>query len=169
MIRNPRINKWTALLAATLFAMALSLAGCEKQNNQNGCTNADPNTEEAAIQAFIKEKGINATKHSRGVYYEIVHQGSTVGPRQTSFIYCTYKGTRLDGVVFDEQSNPGRTGFQLNGLIEAWKICLPLIGKGGTIKMVLPSALGYGCNGGGEKIPPNTPLYFEVTLVDFFN
>lgn len=156
------------LNAFAFVAMAaLLLAGCTKSST-TGCQVQDPSKEEAAIQAFISAKGITATKHSRGLYYQIINPGSTGRPTNTSVIYCTYKGTLLDDKVFDQQTNPGRTGFQLSGLIEAWKIALPLIGKGGTIKMVLPSALGYGCNASGD-IPANSPLYFEMTLVDFFN
>lgn len=162
-----KINGWWAMMTLAVAALIFSLAGCNKEDQ--GCKPADPSTEESAMQAFIAAKGMNPTKHSKGVYYEILAPGSSVGPKQTSYIYCTYQGTLLDGTVFDEQYNPGFTGFQLNGLIEAWKLTLPLIGKGGKIRMVVPSALGYGCKGGGDKIPANTPLYFEVTLVDYFN
>lgn len=161
-------NSFSALMTAAFCLIAVFfLAGCSKSTAD--CTVQDPSKEDAQMQAFITSKGIKATKHSKGMYYEITNQGSTTRPQATSIIYCTYKGTLLDGTVFDQQSNPGQTGFQLNGLIEAWKIALPLIGKGGSIKLIAPSALAYGCKGSGTTIPANTPLYFELTLVDFFN
>ncbi|QGW27696.1 peptidylprolyl isomerase [Phnomibacter ginsenosidimutans] len=162
-----KFMKKISVVLLMCVAVAATLAGCTKSST--GCQVQDPSKEEAAIQAFIAAKGITATKSSRGLYYQIITPGSTSRPQNTSVIYCTYKGTLLDGTVFDQQTNPGLTGFQLSGLIEAWKIGLPLIGKGGSIKMILPSALGYGCTGSGSSIPPNTPLYFEMTLVDFFN
>jgi FKBP-type peptidyl-prolyl cis-trans isomerase len=151
-----------------ITAIALfTVVGCNK--DESGCTLQDPSVEDPAMLKFIDSIGMTATKLSKGMYYQILNPGSATVPKQSSIIYCTYKGTLLNGTVFDEQSNAGRTGFQLNGLIEGWKIGLPLIGKGGRIRMVIPSSLAYGCTGSGASIPPNTPIYFDMTLVDFYN
>ncbi|HSC55314.1 MAG TPA: FKBP-type peptidyl-prolyl cis-trans isomerase [Phnomibacter sp.] len=156
------LRKGFMILALAIFATT----GCVK--NDGGCKPQDPSIEDAAMLKFIDSIGMNATKLNKGMYYEILNQGSASHPKQESIIYCTYRGTLLNGTEFDSQSNPGQTGFQLNGLIEAWKIAVPYIGKGGRIRMVVPSSLGYGCKGGGTTIPPNTPLFFDLTLVDFF-
>jgi FKBP-type peptidyl-prolyl cis-trans isomerase FkpA len=166
-MKNIRIKGWWSFMALAIITLTISLVACNKEDTT--CASFDGAAEDAAIQAFMKAKGIKGTKYSKGLYYEIVYPGSAVGPKQTSVIYCTYKGTLLNDSTFDEQSNPGRTGFQLNGLIEGWKLGLPLVGKGGTIRLMVPSNLGYGCACSGTKIPPNSPLYFEITLVDFFN
>lgn len=145
----------------------LSVVGCTK--TQSGCTEQNPSVEDPAMLKFIDSIGMKATKVTGGMYYEILNPGSGTTPKQTSIIYCTYKGTLLNGTVFDSQSNAGQTGFQLNGLIEGWKVALPYIGKGGRIRLVVPSAMAYGCEGGGATIPPNTPLFFDLTLVEFYN
>ncbi len=164
---------WKLAIAGVLMgAWALLFAGCTKDTNSNNCTPQDVSVEEPAIKAFATANGINATRTNRGLYYEIIRPGATGRPTVNSIVYVTYKGTLLDGRVFDQQTNPGRTGFQLNGLIEGWKLGIPLIGKGGAIKLMIPSALGYGCKGSGDTssiIKPNLPLYFEIELVDFFN
>ncbi len=153
-----------AIIAVTI----LTAAGCTK-DDAGACKIQDPSVEDAAMLKFIDSIGMKAIKLNKGMYYEILNAGSSTTPKQTSIIYCTYKGTLLNGTVFDEQSNAGRTGFQLNGLIEGWKIALPYIGKGGRIRMVIPSSLGYGCKGGGDAIPPNSPLFFDLTIVEFYN
>ncbi len=145
----------------------ITVAGCTKDGG--GCKLQDASVEDPAMVKFMDSIGMKGIKLNRGMYYEILNPGSATTPKQSSIIYCTYKGTLLDGTVFDQQSNAGLTGFQLNGLIEGWKIALPYIGKGGRIRMVIPSALGYGCNGSGAAIPPNTPLFFDLTLVEFYN
>jgi FKBP-type peptidyl-prolyl cis-trans isomerase len=160
-----RRQAWV-LVAMLLMAGVVMTSGC---NKDNGCNEKSVESEDAAMQAFMQANGINGTKHSRGFYYEIISPGSNTRPIQASIIYCTYKGTLFDGSVFDEQTNPGNTGFRLNAVIEGWQLGIPLIGKGGRIKLVLPSAYGYGCEGAGDDIPANSPLYFEVNLVDFFN
>jgi FKBP-type peptidyl-prolyl cis-trans isomerase FkpA len=146
-------------------AMLLFAAGCGKNGS---CKNVDPSQEDATMQAFVKSIGMNATKDARGYYYEIIAPGSSTHPKSTSTVYVSYKGTLLDGTVFDQQTNPGSTGFSLNSLIKGWQYGIPLIGKGGSIKLVLPSALSYGCTGSGTTIPADSPLYFEISLADFY-
>lgn len=153
---------WAAGLVISFFC-----AGCGKDN---GCKPVPVDNEKAQLEAFNTSIGMNATRHSTGFYYEIMAQGSSNKPQQSSTVYVKYKGTLLDGKVFDQQTNPGLTGFLLNNLIDGWKYAIPLIGKSGKIKITVPSALAYGCQGatqGTVAIPPNTPLYFEIELVDF--
>jgi FKBP-type peptidyl-prolyl cis-trans isomerase FkpA len=86
-----------------------------------------------------------------------------------SNIAITYVGKFLSGEVFDQRSTPNNTPqnphWPLSGLIEGWIIGIPLIKEGGSIRLLVPSALAYGCEG-RSVIPGNTPLFFEVTLVD---
>jgi FKBP-type peptidyl-prolyl cis-trans isomerase FkpA len=141
--------------------------GCSKET---GCKSVAVETERSTLEAFNTSVGMNATLHSTGFFYEILAPGSTNRPLQTSTVYVKYKGTFLDGKVFDQQTNPGNTGFLLNNLIDGWKYAIPMVGKGGRIRISVPSALAYGCQGesrGETAIPPNTPLYFEIDLVDF--
>lgn len=149
------------------FLITLFFAGCSKDSS---CTPVPVENEKAVLEAYNASISMNATRHSTGFYYEIMAPGSSNKPIQSSTVYVKYKGTFLDGKVFDQQSNPGLTGFLLNNLIDAWKYAIPMIGKTGKIRISVPSALGYGCQGatqGAVAIPPNTPLYFEIELVDF--
>lgn len=149
-----------------IFALvfALFVSGCEKDS---GCKPVPVDNEKAVLETFNASIGMNATRHSTGLYYEILVPGSLTKPLQNSSVYVKYKGTLLTGEVFDQQTNPGFTGFILNNLIDGWKTAIPMIGKGGKIRISVPSALAYGCQGQGETIKPNSPLYFEIELVDF--
>ncbi len=149
-----------------LFIILVSstlISGCIK--GDKGCTPQDASVEKPAMVSFCNNSGITYTEHSSGILYQITNPGTGVTPTTSSKIYIYYTGKLLDGTVFDSQSNPGATGWVLSGLIEGWKIAIPLIKKGGSIKMVIPSYLAYSCNGQGP-IPSNAPLYFDVTLVD---
>ncbi len=98
------------------------------------------------------------------MFYQITNPGSGVSPNLNSTIIVTYAGSFLNGTVFEQTTNPVNIG-QLGGLIEGWKVGLPLIQKGGRIKLIIPSSMAYGCTG-VPGISANTPLFFDITLVD---
>ena len=152
-----------ALLLLSLGIATLFIA-CGKQDK--GCEPVTPASEKAAMAAFCQANGINFTEHSSGILYEIIAPGSGITPNSSNLIYVVYTGTLLNGTVFDAKANP--VDFNLSGnLIEGWKIAIPLIKKGGRIKIVIPSALAYTCIGSSDgSIPPNSPLFFDITLTD---
>jgi len=152
------------------LAIGLFVSACSKDNS---CKSVNPDDEAAELKSFNAAHNINATEYYNGMFYEILEPGATQKPTRASTIYIKYTGTRLDGTVFDSQSNPGSTGFSLSSLIEGWKSGIPMIGKGGHILLTLPSSLAYGCLGSKnpidstKTIAPNTPLFFDIELVDF--
>jgi FKBP-type peptidyl-prolyl cis-trans isomerase FkpA len=149
-----------------MFTLAFSLifAGCDKDTS---CKNLAPSEEEAALLSYIRAKGYTAEKHSTGLYYQILNPGSSTKPGISNQIFVSYRLLKLDDSQVELVTNPGTTGFVLNSLVEAWKIGMPLIGKGGSIRLFCPSSLAYGCQGSGANIPANTPLFFEIALADF--
>ena len=149
------------LLMILASALMFTLAGCGKDDA--GCSNVKPADEEAQILAYASANGITAMKHSSGMYYQVVTQGAGVTPNINSTVTVNYTGTLLNGSVFDKSSAP--VSFKLNQVIEGWIIGIPLINKGGKIKMIIPSSLAEGCNG-ARTIAPNTVLYFEVDLIE---
>jgi len=139
----------------------LAVAGCGKE--EQGCMPVSPQAEEAQIKEYTTANGIDATKHSSGIYYNIVDSGSGIKPTVSSTVYVTYLGKFLDGRGFD--SSKTTIGFPLQKVIEGWQIGIPLIKKGGKIRLIIPSSYAYGCNG-RDGIPPNSVLYFDIELVD---
>ena len=80
-----------------------------------------------------------------------------------------YTGLLSNGHKFDEGKN---VAFTLGSLMEGWKKGLPLIQKGGKIKLYIPPSLGYGSsdikdNNGAVVIPANSMLIFDISLLDF--
>jgi FKBP-type peptidyl-prolyl cis-trans isomerase len=148
---------WTIILFASL--------SCGKTST-SGCTPATIASESASMISYCTANSINYMTHSSGILYEIITPGTNPTPTLSSKVLITYTGKLFDGTVFDSQSNPALTGWVLSTLVDGWKIGLPLIKKGGRIKLVIPSSLGYGCAGSGTSIPSNSPLFFDITLVD---
>ena len=150
--------KYFLLLASVLV---LSCSGCIK--DEKGCSNVKPEDEQAQIMAYATANGITATRHSSGLYYQVINPGAGATPNINSKVTVTYTGKFLNNTQFDQSTTP--ITFNLNQVIEGWIVGIPLIQKGGKIKMIVPSALAYGCNG-VRTIPSNAVLFFEVDLID---
>lgn len=145
-----------------LFFIPLLVTSCIKGTEP--CTNNTVASEEPQIISFCNDKGIVYTKDSSGLYYQILDPGTGLSPTLTSTITVTYTATFLDGTIVDKTTTP-ITGT-LNQYIAGWQLGLPLIKKGGHILLVVPSSLAYGCGGYLGTVPPNTILYFDITLID---
>lgn len=128
------------------------------------CTDKTIQSEDATMASFAATLGVPFTKHSSGVYYYIASPGSGATPTNTSTVYVKYTGKLLNGTVFDTQTT-APVPYTLGGLILGWQVALPLIQKGGVIKIIVPSSLGYGCRGFGA-VPGNSITYFEIELTD---
>lgn len=153
------------------FALALSVclmvlsSGCLKDStNGTNCQDKTVQSEAATIQAYATNQGITATADPSGLYYQITNPGTGISPTVNSKVFVTYTGKLLDGSTFDSGTTPV-SGWLLSDLIRGWQIGLPLLKKGGSIKLIIPSALAYGCRG-KASIPGNTILYFDITLND---
>ncbi len=138
--------------------------GCGK-TEPSGCQPASVESEKPAMVAYCNARNITYQEHSSGLLYQIMEPGTgTVTPTSTSIVTVQYVGKLMNGSTFDSSSTPFTSG--LSQLIDGWKIGIPLIKKGGKIKLVIPSALGYSCTGFPPVIPANSPLFFEVSLLD---
>jgi FKBP-type peptidyl-prolyl cis-trans isomerase FklB len=101
-----------------------------------------------------------------GLQYEILKEGTGPKPLSTDKVKCNYKGTLLDGTVFDASDNHGGPiEFPVNGVIRGWTEALQLMPVGSKWKLYVPSDLGYG-DQGNAAIPPGATLIFEVELVE---
>ncbi len=136
------------------------------------CTPAPVQSQEGAMLSYAATHNITPSRHSSGMYYQIVNDGTGSAPGASSRVFVRYKGKLTDGRVFDEQQDHSKTGWALNTLIQGWQLGIPLIKKGGSIRLIIPAALAYGCedvkdNTGQTVLPGNSILAFDIDLVDF--
>lgn len=151
------------LTACLLMFAFFAVASCMKTDS--GCSNVDPKSELDTLIKSAQMHGMNYSVHPTGIVYEIVDPGYNESPNPNSVITFYYTGKFLNDVIFDQSGGMPSTAA-LYQLIEGWKIALPLIRKTGKIRLLIPSALAYGCNGSAGAVPPNTPLFFEVHLIN---
>ena len=118
-----------------------------------------------AIQKYLADNNLTAQSTSSGLHYIIEEAGEGGHPDLFSTVIVNYKGYYLDGTVFDE--TPGSPiSFPLSNVIVGWQEGIPLFQKGGKGVILVPSYLAYGTRGQGP-IPANTPLAFDVELINF--
>ena len=134
------------------------------------CSKTDSNPDFSAIdkqviEGYLTAKSLTAQSTSSGLYYIITTPGGTVHPTINSTVTAYYKGYLADGSVFD-QTTTTPVQFPLSGVIAGWQEGLQLIGAGGKIKLLIPSALGYG-GASRPGIPMNSVTIFDVELVSF--
>jgi len=150
-----------------LFGLFIIMfSACNKQS-YNATTQAA--IDDARIQAYIKANNISVTKLPSGMYYAILSNDSGAHPTDTSTVQVSYTGRLLNGTVFDTEPSDI---ISLPNTIVGWQQGLPLIGATGNapysrIRLIIPSALGYGTTG-GSSIPPNSVLDFTIDLLGFY-
>lgn len=111
-----------------------------------------------------KNEGVVALES--GLQYKIITEGTGPKPKATDKVLCHYKGTLIDGTVFDSSYDRGEPiSFPLNGVISGWTEALQLMGTGSKWILYIPSDMAYGERGAGGVIGPNETLIFEVELI----
>jgi FKBP-type peptidyl-prolyl cis-trans isomerase len=132
------------------------------EKRQAGVAQANKQKGEKFLADNAKKEGIIET--ASGLQYKIINPGSEVKPGPKDTVWVRYKGTLIDGTVFDEVSaDDSPIRLTLNGVISGWTEGLQLIGEGGQIELYLPSDLAYG-EQGNQAIGPNSTLIFNVEL-----
>jgi len=119
-------------------------------------------------EAFLKEnkKVDGVVVLESGLQYKILTQGSGKKPKKTDTVVAHYKGTLLNGSVFDSSyaRNQPLT-FGLNRVIRGWQEIIPMMPIGSKWQVFIPYDLAYGAQGAGRMIKPYEALIFEIELV----
>ncbi|MFD1768601.1 FKBP-type peptidyl-prolyl cis-trans isomerase [Sphingobacterium suaedae] len=128
---------------------------------------------------------INAPGDNNSYGYKVDARGYIIAPKIT----VKYKGTLLDGTVFDQTETDKTAEFSLGGVIAAWQWAFlpanirfngndyPTSGltvnglkKGAKFKIVTPSPWAYDTQAKSKEgkviIPANSPLFFEIEVID---
>jgi len=109
-----------------------------------------------------KKPGVVTT--ASGLQYEVVKKGTGALPNENDQVKVNYKGTLIDGTVFDTNEGKDPVQFQANQVIKGWTEALKLMPVGSKYKLYIPQQLAYGSRETG-KIKPFSVLIFEVELV----
>lgn len=111
----------------------------------------------------------DVNKTGSGVEYVVLGSGPAGGTPPTAAQQGTvfYEG-RLNsgGGAFDSAYQRGEAAtFPVGAVIPGFAEALQLMKPGDHWLVYIPSALGYGAQGAGGDIPPNSDLVFEIDMV----
>jgi FKBP-type peptidyl-prolyl cis-trans isomerase len=160
--RTPQLGEADA--AATMQAFSQRM-----QAKQAADRKAELDRNLAAGKAFLadngKKPGVVTT--ASGLQYQVLTAGTGPKPAAGANVRVHYRGTLLDGTVFDssyDRNEPAE--FGLGAVIPGWTEALQLMPVGSKYKLWIPQELAYGEQGTpGGPIPPGSTLVFEVELL----
>ncbi|HVY74491.1 MAG TPA: FKBP-type peptidyl-prolyl cis-trans isomerase [Puia sp.] len=149
-----------------LLTIAVFAACLKTTSGYTACSDVAVTTDSPVLIHFAADSITPLSKDTSGLYFQILDSGSGVSPVSSSGLVLTYTAELMDQTVFDQATNSNLQGLQLYQLIEGMQIGLKKIKKGGHIKLLIPSALAWGCAGLPPAVPSNAPVYFNVQLID---
>lgn len=118
----------------------------------------------AYLDENAKKEGVVTT--ASGLQYTILTEGDGATPTANDKVIAHYKGTLLDGTVFDSSYDRGEPAtFPVTGVIQGWQEALQLMKEGAKWQVVVPANLAYGPRGAGQLIGPNETLIFDIELI----
>ncbi len=154
---KPQIDAETAQTLAAMYQ--------KKKQDELAKTSQLKEQESAVFLAKnATEEGVKIT--ASGLQYKVIEAGSGTTPKSTDKVVAHYKGTLLDGTVFDssyERKEPAT--FPVSGVIRGWQEALQMMKEGAKWQVVVPAELAYGQRGAGKLIGPNETLIFDIELI----
>lgn len=124
------------------------------------------------IVNFAIDNNYEVQPTSSGLYYQIIKSGEGRNIKWGDYIAAHYRGSFLDGKVFDSSYKKGKPlQFYVGNTIDGWNEGLQKAQVGSQVKLLIPGHLAYGekglkINDRRYLVPPNAILNFEIEVLD---
>ncbi len=115
----------------------------------------------------------------KGLTVDTITAGEGPNPTAEDVVFLRYTGKLEDGTVFDQTQEggwpvpgilPDGAALPLGQMIPGFTEAVVQMQKGGSYEVFIPAEKGYGEDVPADgPIPPNSDLYFDITLVDFMS
>jgi FKBP-type peptidyl-prolyl cis-trans isomerase len=115
-----------------------------------------------------KAQALKETVTRSGLKYIDLKIGEGAEAQQGKAVDIRYTGWFENGIKFDasDREQPFTFRIGIDEVIQGWHEGITGMRVGGKRRLVIPPDLGYGKQGAGGVIPPNTTLIYEVELLD---
>ena len=125
------------------------------------------------LSDYLASKNIKAEKSPKGVYVEILQEGTGEKVTDSVGVKLKYTGKSIDGKPFDSNVDSQfhhtdllQVQMWAPQVIPGWVDGLRMLAKGTKARFYIPSSLGYGEQGRSPVITPNENLVFDMEVVD---
>lgn len=120
---------------------------------------------------FLAEnaKRIEVKTTASGLQYEIIKNGNGARPSSDDIVKLHYKGTLIDGTVFDSSIDRGEPAtFGVSQVIAGFSEAIQMMNVGSSLIAYIPQELAYGERGAGP-IEPFSTLIFQIDLLEIIS
>jgi len=158
---EPRIKKEDMQKAMQEFQQTMQTKQQAKMKEM-----ADKNAKEGETFLADNKKKDGVVTLPSGLQYKVITAGKGASPKATDTVVTHYRGTLIDGKVFDSSYDRNEPAtFPVNGVIPGWTEALQKMKVGDKWQLFIPANLAYGENGAGP-IAPNSVLIFDIELLE---
>ena len=140
--------------------------------SRQSCASAAALSRRTLLNFSESIKMTNMTTTPSGLQYEDTVLGTGAIAKAGQHVKVHYTGwlfnDGVQGAKFDSSKDRGEPfafGLGAGQVIKGWDEGVQGMSVGGTRRLVIPAALGYGARGAGGVIPPNATLLFEVDFL----
>ena len=150
----------------------------DEQIKQNNVGEKLTDEDDKALQNYFSKKNITPIKTKSGLYYSIQKEGSGALALWGDMVVMNYRGTLLDGTVFDSNIDsafmhvePLTFVLGTGRVIKGWDEGISYLKAGSKASFYIPASLAYGTQSrpgsaaNPKGIPANSVLVFDVELV----
>ena len=141
------------------------MAKREKRLRNKGSAGNNRKTGEDFLLQNSKKEGIVET--GSGLQLLVVEEKAGAKPGMFDTVKIHQRALLLDGkILIDTYRLNKPDEVRIDELIEGLQEGLQMMSEGSRYKFWIPSELGWGRKGSGNKIPPNAVLSFDIRLLE---
>ena len=149
----------------------------EEQANFEQEMAAARDQEPELIAKYVADNGIKEQPRANGLYVIVMKKGKGQTVAAGRNVTLSYTGRLLDGTIFDSSNENDCKQANIDwheplnyvvgqmSLIPGWEEGVMGQPEGSQLRLIIPSALGYGPQGAGNTIPPYSPLVFDIDIL----
>lgn len=124
--------------------------------------------EKEAIDKYIENHMIDMVETGTGLRYRVVNQGDGEKIKTGDIVSLDYEVRLLNDDLLYSSEETGRKIFVSGrgGVESGLEEAVLNLHKGDEAEIIIPSHLAHGLLGDGDKIPPRTPIFYKVKIID---
>lgn len=127
-------------------------------------------SEPLLISQYVTARQITVVPDSSGIYFIDKVSGKGKQPAKDMWVNVHYSVSKLNGEILfnSRERSPDPMEFQVGNRFEndGFQLVIQMMKEGGKAEALIPSILAFGAQGAGDVVPPYSPLYYDIELVD---